>query len=102
MAYGIEVETSDGTKNAFDVQSVRLIKIYNAGSVTGSATISEFDSTKGEFNMVNNSIKRLPLASWNNTTKTVSWFKHPPPSGSNYLPDSAYSTNFSILFWHRT
>lgn len=102
MAYGIEVETSDGTKNAFDVKSVRLIKIYNAGSVTGSATISEFDSTKGEFNMVNNSTKRLPVASWNNTTKTVSWVKHPPPSGSTYLPNSAYSTNFSILFWHRT
>ena len=102
MAYGIEVETSDGTKNAFDVKSVRLIKIYNATSITGSATISEFDSTKGEFNMVNNSTKRLPVASWNNTTKTVSWSKHPPPSGSTYLPNSAYSTNFSILFWHRT
>lgn len=101
MAYGVEVETSAGTKNVFDVSTVRLIKIYNAGSVSGSATINEFDSAKGEFNMVNNSTNRLPVASWNNTTKTVSWFKHPPPSGSSYLPDSAYSTNFSILFWHR-
>ena len=101
MSYGFEVQTSDGVKDVFGVDSVRLIQIYNATSITGSATISDFDSTKGEFNMVNNSTKRLPVASWNNTTKTVSWSKHPPPSGSTYLPDSAYSTNFSILFWHR-
>lgn len=101
MAFGFEVQTSDGVKDVFGVDSVRLIRIYNAGSVTGSATISEFDSTKGEFNMVNNSTKRLPVATWNNTTKVVTWSKHPPPSGSSYLPNSAYSTNFSILFWHR-
>jgi len=101
MAYGVEVETSAGTKNVFDIKTVRLIEIYNATSITGSASISNFDSTKGEFNMVNNSIKRLPVATFNNTTKVVTWVKHPPPSGSSYLPDSAYSTDFSILFWHR-
>lgn len=101
MAFGFEVQTSDGVKDVFGVSSVRLIQIYNATSITGSATISGFDSTKGEFNLLDGAEKILPVASWNNTTKTITWSKHPPPPGSTYLPNSAYSTNFWIYFWHR-
>ena len=101
MAFGIEVLTSTGRKSALGVKTVRLIKIYQASSVTGSAGISGFDSTKGEITMVNNSTKLLPVISWNNSSNTVTWSKHPKNGGYSQLPNSAYSTNFSILFWHR-
>lgn len=96
MAYGFEVSTSDGVKSTFGLNTARVVNYYNATSISGSATISEFDSSKGDYVFVVGAYAPYQQAlSWNNTTKTITWDKH-----SSSFPNSAYSSNFYIAFIH--
>jgi hypothetical protein len=96
MSYGFEVLTSAGVKNTFGLNTARAVRIYNATTLSGSASIPEFNSNNGDyiFLMVTYAVNQQVLV-WNNTTKTISWSKH-----SNSFPDSGYSSNFSIIFFH--
>ena len=74
MAYGFEVSTSDGVKNTFVLTTGRLIRLYNGTSVTGSAVISEFDSSKGEYFYIQKTYSLYEqIFTWDNSTKTLTW-----------------------------
>lgn len=96
MAYGFEVSTSGGTKNTFGLNTARVVRFYNATSIAGSAIISEFDSSNGDYVFVMGTYAAYQQAlSWNNTTKTITWSKH-----TSSIPNSAYSSDFYIVFFH--
>ena len=96
MSYGLEVSTSSGIKNTFGLNTARIIRLYNATVKYGSASIPEFDSNKGDYVFLVGSYAAIPQAlSWNNTTKVITWYKH-----NSVIPDTAYSSNFYIVFTH--
>lgn len=96
MAYGLQVLTSTGVKSTFDLNTARIIRLYHATVRYGSASIPEFDSNKGDYVFLVGSYAAYPQAlSWNNSTKVITWYKH-----NGVIPDTAYSSNFYILFSH--
>jgi hypothetical protein len=96
MAYGFEVLTSAGVKNTFGLNTARAVRLYNANSLSGSASIPEFNSDNGDYIFVMGTYAAIQQdLTWDNTTKTISWGKH---SGS--FPDTAYSSDFYIIFFH--
>ena len=100
MAYGFEVSTSDGVKNTFNLTTGRLIRLYNGTSVTGSAVISEFDSSKGEYFYIQKTYSLYEqIFTWDNSTKTLTWAKHYSPFYGS-PPESSYSSDFYVAFFH--
>lgn len=96
MSYGLQVITSAGAKNTFGLNTSRAVRIYNATSLSGSANIPEFDSNKGDYVFLMGTYAAYQQAlTWNNSTKTISWNKH-----SGNIPNTAYSSNFYIVFFH--
>lgn len=96
MPYGLQVLTSTGVKNTFDLNTARIVNFYNATSISGSANIPEFDSAKGDFMFITGSYGAIgQKLTWNNTSKIISWGKH-----ASSIPNTAYSSNFFIAFFH--
>ena len=96
MAYGIEVITSTGAKNTYGINTSRVVSVYSATTMSGSTTVSGFDSDKGDYTYVISDWASFAHdITWNNTTKTFTWGKH---TGS--IPDSAYAGTFDVFFFH--
>lgn len=97
MAYGMQVATSTGQLNTFGLNTSRVVKVLSISSITGSAVVSEFNSSKGDFFPYQvTGATLLQLFFWNNSTKTLSWTKH-----KSNIPNGAYSSNLKVAFVHR-
>jgi hypothetical protein len=96
MAYGFQVSTSTGQQSTFGLNTARVVKLLDISTVTGSAVVNEFDESKGEFfayHVIGASF--LQLFSWDQSTQTMTWFKH-----SSLVPNGAYSTSIQVAFIH--
>lgn len=92
MTYGALILTSDGLQSINDIRGARLVDSYIGSSETGSVTISDFDSTKGEIFPFSLDGLSAPNISFNNSTKLLTW------SGStNTSSRNSKSTEFFFL-----
>ncbi len=95
MSYGAEILTSKGYQSVGNISSARVIKIVQCRTVSGSESVPEFDSDKGDFLPFMNSYSYgLPNVYWDNSTKILSWDN--PTSINN----GAFSNNFDVYLVH--
>jgi len=97
MSYGLQVSTTVGDQSTFGLNTSRVVKVLSISSITGSAVVNEFSSSKGDFfpYQVTGS-STLQLFFWNESSKTITWTKH-----NNNIPNGSYSSNLKVAFVHR-
>jgi len=91
MAYGIEILTTTGMVSSANMKAARSFAIIIKTAKTGSFTVPGFDSTDGFIYVKSNDLKTPPEFSWNNSTKTLTYFHSRVASGNQ-------SANMTWLF----
>ena len=96
MPYGIQIRTTTGVKEVADVNSARVVRSITITNTSGSASVPEFSTTRGEYIVVNentgSNADRIPKLTWNEGAKTFTWSRP-----SNY-PLSAFTNRFTVYF----
>lgn len=97
MSYGIVIPSiTSSTTTPADFRSARLVSLVEVRTHNGSASVPNFDSTKGFFYAKTNvfalAVQKLV---WNNTTKIITW----SVGGAGTVTDTTWSRNFDILFF---
>lgn len=97
MSYGFMVpNTSSATDTPDQFRGGRVVHILSVRSWSGTATISNYDSTSGFFYVVMNSVSlQCPRLIWDNSTKVLTW----STGGGIPLNDANFSRNFEVLFF---
>lgn len=90
MAYGLQVQTTEGLTDVSVLRAARLYSSLSISATSGSSTVSGFDSGDGFIFLRSNNSDVVARWYWNNTTKSFSWS---PISGT-----SSPSSNMTAFF----
>lgn len=104
MSYGIFVpNTVSASSTPDNFKATALIAVVTATNWSGTATVTNYDSTKGFFFCQNlaGSLSGTPLGwaipkcVWDNSTKVITW----SVGGAGNINQYTWSNNFKILFF---
>lgn len=87
MSYGLEVLTTEGYVNTFDMKTVRFFGSYDKTGSSGSQVLTSFNSDKGTIYISVRDNKRPPLFDYNNSTKIFTWDNTTQSDSHNYSSD---------------
>jgi hypothetical protein len=73
MAYGLQVQTTEGLTDVSGLRAARLYRSLSISSSSGSSTISGFNSNDGFIFLRANDSAVVVSWSWNNASKVFSW-----------------------------
>ena len=100
MAYGFQIRTNEGLTDVANINVARFISSYNRTNASGTVVENNFSfaNNLGHIFISPNDTKITPDFTWNEGTKTLSYFRPTDQSGANMITSSQFSVNFTITF----
>lgn len=100
MAYGMQIRTNQGLTDVSNINVGRFISSYDRTDASGTIVENNFSfaNNLGHIFISPNDTKITPDFTWNEGTKTLSYFRPADQSGANMITADQFSVNFTITF----
>ena len=100
MSYGVEIRTNQGLIDVANINVARFISSYDRTNASGTVVENNFSfaNNLGHIFISPNDSLITPDFSWNESTKTLNYFRPADQSGSGLITNSMFSSNFTITF----